>query len=227
MISAFCGCVDDRINFSPIRGNGKTMAETYAGFQDFLAGKTIISNYHLNFLTFNQKAEEYFNSLSFKEQLELKSRIRYMSVKEMVDLILNSGLNDFDNGVTLLIDEIQTVLNSLGTSAKQINFFDKMQSQTRKRNTDVYYATQRLANVHKRIRVQTDNKFICEKIHKNPYQESEIYEVCYSDSCQEDHLIHVMNYDNFNMHLFIDCSIYGLMYNTKEIIDEDFTIEKS
>lgn len=230
MISAFVGCVDDNLSRVPIRGNGKTMSVTYAGYKDYIAGdyytgRTILSNYQINFLTYDDISRKWYNDLKLKEREALKNRIKIISVKEMVEFILNSNKNDYPNGFSVLIDEIQTMLNSLATPAKVIKFFDKMQSQTRKRKANLYYATQRFHNLHKRCRIQTDNVYICEKIHQIPLINNGEYEVCYSEECLKPHFILMTNYYNSNIQKLIRCEKVGHLYDTDEIINETFDLD--
>lgn len=223
MIIGIVGTMDDFSNV-PIRGNGKTATLTYIGYTDFLKGREIFSNFEVDFLTYNHEAKKEFLKKETWEQEELLSRIHIMSVQEITDTILNSDIGKFPNGATVLITEIQTVLNSLGEKSSVIKFVDKMVSQTRKRRVDIYYDTQRYGNVHKRLRVQTDEIFIPTKIHKEEYIKYGKINECYIDSCDKDHLIIISQFMYGNNCIIIDATKVGEMYNTDEIINEEFKI---
>jgi hypothetical protein len=225
MITAFVGCINDNLVRTPIRGNGKTLAMTYAGFWDFLDGRTIISNYKIDYITFNTEAKNEYKKLSKEEQKDLNDRLLLMPVKDMVKYILEVDINEKNpNGYSLLIDEIHTIISALGTSSKVIKFFDRMQSQSRKRKTDIYWTSQRFNNVDKRCRVHTDYKYICQKIHKDVLDNDNIYETCFQDECKKEHLIHIINYDDMFTQKFIPVNIYGQMYDSDEIINEEFNL---
>ena len=106
-----------------------------------------------------------------------------------------------------------------------LTIFDRMQSQTRKRKTDIYWTAQRFNNVHKQYRIHTDVKYICQKIHKDLLDIENIYKHCYQDDCKQNHLIHIINYDDLYSQNFIPVNIYGQMYDSDEIINEEFEIK--
>jgi len=125
------------------------------------------------------------------------------------------------------IDEIQVILNSIGTQGKVVTFIDKMISQTRKRQTDVFYTTQRFLNVHKRLRVQTDMVMIARKYH---YVEGEpIALPCRKDRCENDNhviaLFSVVPYRQTPL-MIIRAGVIGKLYDSDEVVDEVFHTPK-
>ena len=189
MLYGFVGTLHDT-DCGSIRGNGKTLTMTYYLYQDFLNGRKIVTNYHT---TFSQK----------------------VGVQDIVNMVLNGELKD----VSIGIDEIQIVLNSIGTSAKVVNFVDKMVSQTRKIKADVYYTTQRYGNIHKRLRVQTDRIIRPYKVHKD-------MKICRYDMCEKDHIIMIKSeipYMN-KVRLALDAKKVGMLFNSNEIINEEIKV---
>lgn len=220
-------------------GNGKTLAMTRAGYLDFLAGRLIISNYKLNFINddminnlskycleivkkfpSDMQGNEY-NKLFNRELIRMQNNIKYMTLKEMTDFILNTDFNDYPKGITLLVDEIDKMLNSIGSKNEKVKFITKMQSQTRKRKTNIYYTTQRDRNLHLRSRILAEYKFICVKIHKDLYINEGIFDVCYKSDCDRDHLIYCYLYSNTNYNFLIDVNQFCKLYDTNELIDEE------
>lgn len=127
MIIAFVGTVDDESNL-PISGNGKTASMTGFSYMDFMANRTIWSNYYTDFSE------------------------KVCGMQEMINII---GKIPHPN-LILCISEMQLVLNSIGTTYNQILFIDSFASQLRKLDVDLYYDTQRFRNIHKRLRIHTD-----------------------------------------------------------------------
>ncbi len=194
MIYGIVGTYDDN-TMDTLRGNGKTMGMSY-----FLhdartrLGWNVITNYHTN----------------FSEQ---------MNTEEMTDLILHGNMRKIAAG----IDEIQVILNSIGTQGKIVTFIDKMISQTRKRQTDVFYTTQRFLNVHKRLRVQTDMVIVARKYHWD--EGDQIALPCRKDRCEEtNHVIALFSVVPYRPGplMVIRAGVVGKLYDSDEVVDETF-----
>lgn len=195
MLYAFVGTFDDSYRYG-LRGNGKTLSMTYYLYQDYLNGKNIFTNYKTTFS-------------------------EVMTTQEIIEFILS--LDDLTN-ISIAIDEIQKIMNSIGTSAKDVKFIENFISQSRKRKTDIYYATQRFKNVHNRIRVQTDTILQPVKRHYTKIN-NQIYlgEICVLDNCDMQHIIevrcefpHLLKPINYLL-----CDKVGCLYNTDEIVKEE------
>jgi len=191
MIYAFVGTMDDTFKYG-LRGNGKSATLTYYLYQSFLEGTEVYTNYYTSFST-------------------------VITVQEMVNMILEEDLHN----IVLGIDEIQLILNSIGTKGKVLNFIMKMASQTRKRDCDIGYTLQRFLDLHLRLRVQTDNVLIPAKYHTIDHS------LCIKDNCKEDHYIKVYCEKPFIKQPIraFKLDIIGQLYNSNEIINEEIVLD--
>lgn len=191
LIYAYVGTYNDSF-IGSLRGNGKDNSMVYFLHEDFLEGREVITNF---FTTFS-KMERF---------------------KIIVDMIINGDLENVSIGLT----EIQAFLNSLGTSSKIINFADKAVSQTRKREVDLHYTTQRFFNVHKRLRTQTDRVLEPRKYH---YDDT----ICLKDRCKLPHLIKVYSVSPWlkNPLQTLKAEKVGELYNTNEVISDEINKEE-
>lgn len=122
------------------RGDGKTLLMTYLLYQDWLKGYNIVSNYHLYFPKDNNRERPVY--LTYNEIIEIPDTLKQASV----------GL-----------DEIQMGADSRRGLAKGNLLITKLVTQMRKRDLDIYYSTQRLKMVDKRVRDQTDYFIIMQR----------------------------------------------------------------
>ena len=178
------GCPHNRGNHA-LRGNGKTLCLTFVGYLDYLAGRHVISNY----------------KTSFSE---------YVPVEEIACMVVEENIRD----TTILITEMQVYLNSLGVNSNDLKeFIGSVVGQSRKRNTDIHYDTQRYGDIHPRLRVQTDRAFLPRKFHENG-------EPCNLDRCKEDHIIYLYQHDPFlyDEVIRLNAKAFAELYNTDEII---------
>ena len=192
MITAFVGTIYEESD-TPISGNGKTGSMVgIAALDHFQNGKTIWSNFHTGFS-------------------ECKG------FQEMIDTIGNEEHPE----LILCVSEMQNVLNSLGSSTKQVLFIDKFCSQLRKLKVDLYWDTQRFRNVHLRLRTYTDVILIPIKCHFDGSQ-------CNYNLCKKPHQVLLYSYKpakdkpivKFNM-----CEV-GKLYDTNEIIYDQLKMPK-
>jgi len=192
MIIAFIGTLDDESD-TPISGTGKTCSMTGYLYQDYLEGKKIYTNYHTEFST---------------DIIGFQAMINKLKGVHSPDTILG-------------ISEMQTVLNSLGSTQQQVLFIDSFASQLRKIDVDIYYDTQRLMNIHKRLRVHTDVILI-------PYKTHLDNEPCYFNRCKKPHKIFVYSQKPFKQKPVIcfDATEVGKMYDTLEIIYDVLELPK-
>lgn len=178
------GCPHQRGN-QALRGNGKTMSLTFVGYVDYCNGREVISNYKTSF-----------------------SELR--PTEEIASMVQDENLRD----VTILLSELQLYLNSLGTNSKVLkNFIGSVVGQSRKRNVDIHYDTQRYGDIHPRMRVQTDRAFLPRKYHLDD-------EPCSIDRCSEPHIIKVYQHDPFEREpvFILDATKFGSLYDSNEIV---------
>lgn len=171
-----------------LRGNGKTCTMTYYLMKEHFYSKRIVySNYQTTFSAF-------------------------LTPEEIKNKILTENLENIAVG----IDEMQLFLNSLGEKKKVIEeLIHLLLAQTRKRNVNVYWTTQRYRDVHIRLRTQTDLIIIPEKVHVDGV-------LCARDNCEKSHLIYVYSVelpypDRTLLEIFPPETI-GKYYNQFEII---------
>jgi hypothetical protein len=181
-----------------IRGNGKTLTATYYAYRDYQQGRKVLTNYKTLF-----------------------SEI--MTTKDMVNYIFESELRN----VTVVIDEIQVILNSIGTKGTVLKFVEQLLNQSRKRNVDIWYTTQRYLNVHVRLRQQTDVLLEPYKLDVIPIPGTKKYKIdtshiCTIDSCDKHHLIVVKSKVPFVVKPISMLKAWkvGNLYDTNEIINE-------
>lgn len=196
MLIAICGTYDDTKNGS-IRGNGKTMTAVYFGYEAYLNGQKVYTNFYTD----------------FSEMITLN---------ELLDLFKNDKLKD----TLVILDEAQVYLMNLGVKAvvlKQIiNLFI---AQTRKRNVNVILTTQRYKNLHKQLRMQCDLVLLPIKYHVD--DNGNIADICPKDNCNRQHVIMVFNtMTNEYLNLVLFPTKIGDMYNSDEIVLDEFKPEK-
>lgn len=119
------------------RGDGKTLAMTAALFRAHTFERTIFSNYGLHFPDESTANPSYIPLTADMVSDFAKS---------------DSGLIDAAIG----IDEIHVWLDSRMHGSKRNRVASYMLTQTRKRSVDVFYTTQFLHQVEKRVRDNTD-----------------------------------------------------------------------
>ena len=105
-------------------------------------------------------------------------------------------------------------MNSLGVNTKELrSFVGSVIGQSRKRNTDIHYDTQRYTDVHPRIRVQTDRAFLPRKFHTDG-------KPCQLDRCNKKHIIYLFQHDPYLEHpiLKLQADKFGELYDTNEIV---------
>lgn len=200
MIYGFVGTYDDLYN-KGLRGNGKTLTVTNYLYEDYLEGRLIYTNYYTSFSN-------------------------VMDTQKIVELIFNSDINKFQN-VSIGIDEIQLILNSIGTKGKALKFIMNLIAQSRKRNVDIYYTTQRFLDIHKRLRTQTDMIFEPFKKHYH-YEDNNLIldETCIKDNCNKPHIICVYpkRPELFKIIKYIYADKVGNLYDSNQIIIEELSI---
>ena len=178
------GCPHQRGSHA-LRGNGKTLCLTFVGYLDYLAGRHVISNY----------------KTSFSE---------LVSTEKIAEMVVNEDIRD----TTILISELQLYMNSLGVNTKELRtFVGSVIGQSRKRNTDIHYDTQRYTDIHPRIRVQTDRAFLPRKFHADG-------KPCQLDRCDKEHIIYLYQHDPYMDHPIVKlrANKFGALYDTNEIV---------
>lgn len=178
------GCPHNRGNHA-LRGNGKTLSLTFVGFLDHKNGRKIIANYRT----------------SFGE---------YVDIEKIAEMVLEEDIRD----TTILLTELQVYLNSLGVNSTLLKeFIGSVVGQSRKRNVDIHYDTQRYGDIHPRMRVQTDRAFLPRKYHLDE-------EPCQKDHCKKEHLIYVYQHDPYKAEpvFKLRASAFKDLYDTNEIM---------
>jgi hypothetical protein len=211
MIIAIVGEYDEDHKADCLRGNGKTCVMSDALIKDKIyKGRRLITNYHL-------KGAE------------------YMTSKEIINLIMSEEVENISVG----IDEIGSIIGSLGESKEDKKFWDNFIKQTRKLTVDVYYTDQIFSNVFNRIRKQTDIVLIPRKfhIHISNKESKRILKLsrCILDNCKQRHIIKVFKinaaariWQRKEEFLYaLRPEIIGKLYNTKELIKEGVKYEKA
>ena len=188
MIIGLIGCLREQWMTNPM-GNGKTMSMTWFGYMDFLEGRKVVSNYKTNFS-------------------DMKT------VHEMVDLFNETDLQN----ITLLIDEIHVIYDSLGHKQEKNRFIRNMITQTRKRRVDLYYTCQRWMSVNKTLREMTTYILLPYKTHP------ETGELCNIDTCEEEHEIVItcqVPLKPWPLKI-LNCEAVGALYDSNQIITEKY-----
>lgn len=178
------GCPHQRGSHA-LRGNGKTLCLTFVGYLDHLSGRDVISNY----------------KTSFSELI---------STERIAEMVIYEDIRD----TTILLSELQLYMNSLGVNTKELrSFVGSVIGQSRKRNTDIHYDTQRYTDVHPRIRVQTDRAFLPRKFHVDG-------KPCQLDRCEKKHFIYLYQHDPYMEHPIVKLQAdkFVGLYDTNEIV---------
>jgi len=178
------GCPHQRGHHA-LRGNGKTLCLTFVGYLDHLSGRDVISNY----------------KTSFSELI---------STERIAEMVIYEDIRD----TTILLSELQLYMNSLGVNTKELrSFVGSVIGQSRKRNTDIHYDTQRYTDIHPRIRVQTDRAFLPRKFHGDG-------KPCQLDRCEKKHFIYLYQHDPYMEHPIVKLQAdqFGGLYDTDEIV---------
>lgn len=178
------GCPHQRGSHA-LRGNGKTLCLTFVGYLDYLSGRDVISNYKTSFSEF-------------------------VSTERIAEMVIYEDIRD----TTILLSELQLYMNSLGVNTKELrSFVGSVIGQSRKRNTDIHYDTQRYTDVHPRIRVQTDRAFLPRKFHADG-------KPCQLDRCNNKHFIYLYQHDPYMEHPVVKLRAdkFGVLYDTNEIV---------
>jgi len=178
------GCPHQRGHHA-LRGNGKTLCLTFVGYIDYLSGRDVVSNYKTSFSEF-------------------------VSTERIAEMVIYEDIRD----TTILLSELQLYMNSLGVNTKELrSFVGSVIGQSRKRNTDIHYDTQRYTDVHPRIRVQTDRAFLPRKFHGDG-------KPCQLDRCEKKHFIYLYQHDPYMEHPIVKLRAdkFGVLYDTNEIV---------
>jgi hypothetical protein len=178
------GCPHQRGHHA-LRGNGKTLCLTFVGYLDYLSGRDVISNYKTSFSEF-------------------------VSTERIAEMVIYEDIRD----TTILVSELQLYMNSLGVNTKELrSFVGSVIGQSRKRNTDIHYDTQRYTDIHPRIRVQTDRAFLPRKFHGDG-------KPCQLDRCEKKHFIYLYQHDPYMEHPIVKLQAdqFGGLYDTNEIV---------
>jgi hypothetical protein len=151
------------------RGRGELLKGT---------GKTITGMYYLR-----RDFENGYRALSNQETTFSES----ISTREVWDIFKDTE----QKNLSIFLDEIQKDISSMPgvTDTKLIHAFcDIISAQTRKRNINLYYATQRLRAVHIRLIHQTDYLLQVQRVHSDTSR-------CREPSCIKEHFIYVYSRD--------------------------------
>jgi hypothetical protein len=200
MIVGIYGCWDFRLPGEQIKGCGKTLAMVYYLYQDYLDGRRVFANCYTNFT-------------------------KKMTTHEVYELFRDKETKR----VAIGLDEIQKDLNSIRLDPQLvIDFCNAASAQTRKKDVDMYWTTQRALDVDKRLRIQTDiflrpvrchsdGKLCNRKQHEDGMKDGE--------GCRLPHFIRVYDYtDGRNSRqkpiITLSCDAVGELYDTYEVLTD-------
>ena len=179
------GCPHQR-GKQALRGNGNTLSMTVIGYQSYLSeNKDAISNYQTAFS-------------------------RLVPTEEIGEIIISEDIRDS----VIMITEMQLYLNSLGVNTRRLHkFIGEVVAQSRKRDVDIFYDSQRYTDIHPRLRVQTDRAFLPRKFHLDGSS-------CGLDRCKKEHIIKLYQHDPFERYpiLTLRADVAGQLYDSNEII---------
>jgi hypothetical protein len=200
-VYGIAGTIEDEQDL--IKGNGKTNTCVFFGASAYCTGRRVIANI----------------KTSFSESMRIDEMIKNITYDIIHCKKANLPLQKSEYwNVVLLMDELDKFLNSLGSSAYVVNFVDRMVSQIRKINGDLYHTEQRWDNLHRRMRLQTDQILKPKKRHYSPPYGNGHY--CYVDKCEEPHAIEVWSYypPSNEPLIVLDAATVGKWYNSWEFV---------
>lgn len=188
-ITGIYGVWNDRAPGELIKGNGKTLTGVYMLYLDAKRGYKTYANI----------------STSFTEP---------MTTKDVYELFRDSNAT----GISILIDEIQKDLNSIAgfTSSKTlVEFCNIASAQTRKRNINLYWTTQRAWDIPLRLRIQTDILLQPIRVHGDNSR-------CVTASCSRRHYVKVYAREPFKHKeiVTLDCQAVGKLYDTNQVLTD-------
>lgn len=188
-ITGIYGVWYDRSPGELIKGNGKTLTGVYMLHLDNKRGYKCYSNV----------------KTSFTEE---------MSTSDVYELFKDSQAT----GISILLDEIQKDINSMAgyTSVKTlVEFCNIASAQTRKRDINFYWTTQRAVDIPLRMRTQTDYLLQPVRIHADKSR-------CTMASCSKKHYIQVYSREPFRLSpiITLDCINVGKLYDTSQILTD-------
>ena len=193
-ITGVYGVWYDRSPGELIKGNGKTLTAVYLMYLDAKRGYKCYSNIETNFTD-------------------------SMSTAQVYELFKDSNAT----GISILLDEIQKDMNSIAgfTSAKTIvEFCNIASAQTRKRDINLYWTTQRASDIPLRLRVQTDILLQPVRIHADQSR-------CTNASCERRHYINVYSREPMRLNpiVTLDCQAVGKLYDTCQVLTDKMVDE--
>ena len=188
-ITGIYGVWYDRRPGELIKGNGKTLTGVYYLYLDHQRGYKAYSNIQTTF------TDE-------------------MSTADVYELFTDSTAKN----ISILLDEIQKDMNSLAgyTPTKTlVEFCNIASAQTRKRNINLYWTTQRAADIPLRMRVQTDILLQPIRIHADGTR-------CTTASCGKKHYIRVYSREPQRIKPLktLDCVAVGKLYDTSQVLTD-------
>lgn len=167
------------IGFIGKMGSGKTISMTREAFKYHLKGYSVISNFHLNFPHQEIEFEKLYEMAEAQEQLE---------------------------NVVILLDEIHIILDSRSGMSKTSKVMSFWLNQTRKMRVKMFYTTQYLHQIDKRLRSGTDLFVFCDGLTVN--KNGKKYFICCNEISME---------DKVKKEIFIGNDFFEL-YDTNQVI---------
>ena len=188
-ITGIYGVWNDRAPGELIKGNGKTLTAVYLLYLDAKRGYKTYANI----------------DTSFTDK---------MNTSEVYELFRDSNAT----GISILIDEIQKDLNSLAGFTKSktlVEFCNIASAQTRKRDINLYWTTQRAGDIPLRLRIQTDILLQPIRVHADNTR-------CTTASCSRRHYIKVFAREPFKHKeiVTLDCCAVGKLYDTRQVLTD-------
>jgi hypothetical protein len=201
MITAIVGTYDrDFDDEGSSRGAGKTTSMIYYLHADkYEEGRNIFTNFKCSFAT-------------------------VLPAQKIVNEILGNQKKYLEEGVSVGLTEMSTVLNSLGSTPKQILFLNYWAGQTRKLNCDLYWDIQRYEDANNRLRSATDTILKPKKYHYSNNKH------CRIDRCKEHHYVKIFSEKPYisrpiTGNEVIDTWVSGELYDTNELVFDEIIIK--
>lgn len=190
----------DNSKAGTIRGNGKTCAAVFLARIDYKNGRKIYTNFKTTF------------SSPYK-------------INDLIEMFKDSKLHN----VTVIIDEMQKYLNNSGIKVQtRKELITNFIAQSRKEKIDIIITTQRYKQIHVELRDQIDKVLLAEKYHYQKNKKSfKLLNRCKKDDCDLPHVIILHNEsDCCYLSCLIDACEIGKMYNTNEIVLDDYNLHE-
>jgi len=126
---------------------GKTLVMTFFAIDEYRSyQKKLIANYTLHHIPYER--------ITFADLIGWSAVCRLCQWRDGAYVCANCGGRGFDNEA-IFLDEVHTLADSRASQTKTNKTFSYLVTQTEKQNVNLYYTTQDLGMVEKRLRQRT------------------------------------------------------------------------